>query len=73
MSTVDPQRPGSLDMGEQIARIDNLLIETQKLMIDSQKIQREYHLAPWQVFATLLAGGAAFFAAGAAIVKLLIG
>ena len=73
MATVDPHPPAELDIKEQIARIDNLLIETQNLIIDNQKKLREYNLAPWQVFATLLAGGAAFFAAGAAIVKLLIG
>ncbi len=55
-----------LNLREQIARIDNLLADTQKK-------QREYHMQPRQVFATLLAGGAAFFAAGAALVKLLGG
>jgi hypothetical protein len=66
MPTVDPQPPVELNIREQIARIDNLLI-------DSQKKQREYHLSMWQVFAVMLGGAAAFFAAGAAIVKLIIG
>jgi hypothetical protein len=64
MATVDPQPPPVLDIREQIARIDNLLI-------DSQKKQREHHLSVWQVVATVFGGGAAFFAAGAAFVKLL--
>ncbi len=64
MATVDPQQPQELNIREQIARIDNLLI-------DSQKKQREYHLSVLQVMAAVFAGGAAFFAAGAAFVKLL--
>ena len=40
------------------------------IVIDSQKKQREFHLAFWQVSATLLGGAAAFFAAGVAVVKL---
>lgn len=60
----DPQPAGELNIREQIARIDNLLI-------DSQKKQREFHLAPWQVFAALVASYAAFFAAGATVMKLL--
>jgi hypothetical protein len=64
MPTVDPQPAPELNIREQIARIDNLLIDTQKK-------QREHHLSVWQVAATVFAGGAAFFAAGAALVKLL--
>lgn len=52
-----------LDLQEQIARIDNLIV-------DMQKKQREYHLSIWQVVATVFGGGAAFFAAGAAFMKL---
>ena len=73
MAAVDPHPPTELTIQEQIARITNLQIDTQNLIVDSQKKLREYHLAPWQVFATLLAGAAGFFAAGAATVKLLIG
>jgi hypothetical protein len=51
---------------EQIVRIDNMIA-------DAQKKKREYEMLPWQVFATLLGGGAAFFAAGAAFVKLIGG
>lgn len=56
----------SLDLREQIARIDNLLI-------DSQKKQRENHLALWQVVAAVFGGGAALFAAGAAFMKIAAG
>ena len=58
-----PNYEERLDLREQIARIDNLLTDTQKK-------QREYHLAPWQVAVTVLGGAATFFAAGAAFVKL---
>jgi hypothetical protein len=54
----------SLNLREQIARIDNILTDTQKK-------QREYHTQPWQVGATLLGGAAAFFAAGAAFIHLI--
>ena len=50
------------DLRKQIARIDNLLI-------DSRKKQREFHLAFWQVAATLLGGATAFLAGGVAVVK----
>ncbi len=57
--------PGTdaLNLREQLARIDNLLADTAKK-------QREYHLAPWQIAITMLGGGAAVFAAGAAFMKL---
>ena len=64
MPTADPQPGPELNIREQIARIDNLLIDTQKK-------QREYHLSVWQVVVMVFTGGAAFFAAGAAFVKLL--
>lgn len=58
-----PDYRDRLNLREQIARIDNLLADTQKK-------QRDYQLAPWQVAVTLLGGAAAFFVAGAAFVKL---
>ena len=66
MPTADPQPAPELNIREQIARIDNLLMDTQKK-------QREYHLSVWQVVAVMLGGAAAIFAAGAGIVKLIIG
>jgi hypothetical protein len=66
MPTADPQPPPELNIREQIARIDNLLMDTQKK-------QREFHLSVWQVVAVMLGGAAAIFAAGAGIVKLIIG
>jgi fatty acid desaturase len=66
MPTVDPQAPAEINLREQLARIDNLLIDTQKK-------QRESHLAPWQVFATMLGGYAAALAGGAALGSWLFG
>jgi hypothetical protein len=60
MASNDPRARGQLDLREQIARIDNLLIDTQKK-------QREFHLAPWQVFATVLTIYTGALAAGAAL------
>jgi hypothetical protein len=61
-----PDYPDRLNLREQIARFDNLLADTQKK-------QRACHMQPWQVGATMLGGAAAFFAAGAAFIKLLGG
>jgi hypothetical protein len=64
--TGSPSPFAALDLREQIARID-------LLQADLQRRQQEVHLVPWQIFFTVLGGGAAFFAAGAAVVKLLMG
>ncbi|MDB5482730.1 MAG: hypothetical protein JWO83_3783 [Caulobacteraceae bacterium] len=53
MPTVGPQPAPELNIREQIARIDSLLMDTQK----EQRV----------------GGAAAIFAAGAAIVKLIVG
>ena len=53
-----------LDLREQLTRIDNLLADTQKK-------QREYQLAPWQLVITSLGAGAAIFATRATFFKLL--
>jgi hypothetical protein len=54
----------AIHVREQLARID-------LLQADLRRRQQEVQLAPWQIFFTVLGGGAAFFAAGAAMVKLL--
>jgi hypothetical protein len=74
MATVDPHPPGELDLQEQIARINNLLVSTQNLafgsdnlLIDTQKKQREFHLSVWQIVLSAMAAGAALLGAVAAI------
>jgi len=69
-----------LEIQDTVARIkraqaetDKCVDEGHKLRAEAGKLQRERQLQPWQVFATLLGGGAAFFAAGAAFVKLIGG
>ncbi len=42
-------------------------------MIDSQKKQRAYHLAVWQLVVSFMAAGAAIFAAGVAAAPRLLG
>jgi len=66
VAIVDPQPAGEINLREQLARIDNLLI-------DSQKKQREYHLAVWQLVVSFMVAGAAIFAAGAAAGPRLLG
>jgi hypothetical protein len=69
-----------LNLREQIARIDNMIDDTNKkrheqesLHASTQKVKLEYLVLPWQVVATVFGAGAAFFAAGAAFVKLVGG
>ena len=76
MSATIPQ--ASLDLQEQITRIDHLIAQTQKAQFDLDKGRVEItktqfatRLAPWQIVASTASAGAALFAAGAAFVKLL--
>jgi hypothetical protein len=69
-----------LELQDTVARIkraqaetDKFVDEAHKLRAEAGKFQRDRQLQPWQVFATLLGAGAAFFAAGAAFVKLMGG
>jgi hypothetical protein len=73
----DTPYPG-LDLREQTARIDNLreealkfAAEQHKLTAEMLKLERDRAVIPWQVVATLLAAGAALFAAGAGFIKLI--
>jgi hypothetical protein len=65
---------------EHLARVDKLIADAQKtrleyenIVADTRKKQRDYAVLPWQVVATVFGGAAAFFAAGAAFVKLVGG
>ena len=76
MSAAGPH--SSLDLQEQITRIDHLIAQTQKAQFDLDKgrieitkLQFDMRLAPWQIVASSAGAGAALFAAGAAFVKLL--
>ncbi len=76
-----------IELQDALARIQKSGAETQKLLDEATKLraeelklraeaanfERDRGLQPWQVFATLLGAGAAFFAAGAAFVKLMGG
>ena len=55
-----------LDIREQIARID-------KLIVEAGKTRQETRFAPVTLIFTAMGAAAAFFAAGAAFTKLLIG
>jgi hypothetical protein len=77
----------SLDIREQVARIDKTQaelsriqgelnkwqIESLKMRAETAKVERETRLAPWSIVFTGLGAGAALFAAGAAFTKLIAG
>ena len=66
MATLSDVPEPTLDVREQIARIDKLIIEAGKTRLDTR-------LAPWQIVTTALGAGAALFAAGAAFMKIISG
>lgn len=61
----------TMDLQEQIARIEKMQEETRKYAAETRKIRRDYELAAWQIAITGMAAGAALFGAGAAFIKLL--
>lgn len=63
----------SMDLQEQIARIERHQEETRKFSAETRKLLRDASLAPWQLAVTLMAAGAGLFGAGAAFVKLVLG
>ena len=77
----------SLDIREQIARIDKTQaelsriqgelnkwqLEELKVRAETLKIERDTRLAPWWIILTVLGAASAFFAAGAAFMKLAAG
>ena len=85
MSAPDPTP--TLDLREQIARIDNLIAQTQKAQADlgrsridydktaweAFKISKDVKFQPWQIMTAGMTAGAALFAAGAAFIKILGG
>lgn len=66
MSMTTADDAPSLDLREQIARIDRDLA-------DANRKRQEVRLAPWQLAIAGATAGAAIFAAGAAFFKLIAG
>ena len=70
----------TMDLQEQIARINRSLAETEKLQEETRKFVAEAHkltrdaaLAPWQVAFAGMAAGAALVGATVAVMKVLGG
>ena len=79
LATLSDSGP-TLDIREQLARIDKMQLDLNKIQveiiktqIDTEKVRIETRLAPWTIVITALGAGAALFAAGAAFTKLMIG
>lgn len=72
--------PDTLDIREQIVRIDRALNESAKFRSEraksdaqAKKLGRDYDFHPWQIVITLMAAGGALVGAGAALMKVLGG
>lgn len=63
----------SLDIREQVARIDLAIAENAKFQAEAAKLRRDHAMAPWQFAAALMGAGAAMFGAGAAFWKVVGG
>lgn len=66
MATTPETPQPTLDIREQIARID-------KLIVEAGKVKQDIRIAPWTLVVTALGAGAALFAAGMAFAKLIVG
>ena len=73
----DESTESPLNLREQLARIDHILADHQRIFIDMRRIEadhdrkrQEIRMAPWALVLSGLATGAALFAAGAAFIKL---
>ena len=80
MATVPNSSEPTLDIREQLARIDRIQAELQKSQVEitkmtaeTDKTRMDIKLVPWTVAFTGLGTGAALFAAGAAFMKLIAG
>ena len=78
MTDMSEETPRSLDIREQIARIDQMLADhvriqahTDQLFADRDRRRQEIKFAPVLAMISGMTAGAAFFAAGVAFVKLL--
>ncbi|WP_174293140.1 hypothetical protein [Sphingomonas bacterium] len=74
-----PEQPPLFDLREQIARIDKMQAELQKLNAETlhlkagtSKVLQETRFGPFTLLITGLGAGAALIAAGAALAKLLM-
>lgn len=63
----------TLDIQEQIARIERAQEETRKFAAETRKVRRDYSLAPVTLVIAAMGAGAALFGAGAAFFKLVLG
>ena len=66
MATTPESQDPPLDICDQIALID-------KLIVDAVKTRQDTRFAPWTIVITALGAGAALFAAGAAFMNVIIG
>ena len=80
MATTPHDPEFTLDIGEQIAHIDQMRANiaraqasTNQMIASTNKVRRETRFAPWMLVTTALGAGAALFAARGAFVKLFIG
>ena len=61
----------SLDLREQIVRIDRAIAETRKFQAESDKLRRDRSMLPVTAIATIMGAGGALVAATVALMKAL--
>lgn len=71
MTILTPDQDAELSWKERMARYDEIQANVELRLLDAARRRQEIAWAPWQIVLTVLGAGAAFAAAGGALVKLL--
>ena len=73
MASISPEDEPALNIREQIARIDKMQGELQKIMAELVHDEQTTRFAPWQLAFAGLGAGAGLVAATVALTKILLG
>lgn len=72
MATIHTDDIPTLDVREQITRIDKMQAELARIQIEIVKLKLDVGLEPWRIVLAAIAGTAALFGAATAFVKLVL-
>ena len=71
MDASPPPADAEVTLRRLLTESDKFVAEQRKLMAEADKAARERQLAPWQSVVTGMGAGAALFAAGGALIRLI--